>query len=874
MSLPLDRYTKFRETYSRIDHDDGTCQVKVKMPISSMIHQEIFGERKSHIRLAKQHAAFKACKMLIDNGSLTDNLTPIDTNQKIEEFDEEYFSHWKKYKGDATRLAGTKNNRRFHKMKIPEVIRNCGPSTSKNNFLYRISIKPAFDAGADLGLNVFHDLINNENSFGILTTKRIPKLCRMYLFQSFGKITCEINALPSIVVIENENELQALRKFHINIFHDILKVFRDFLIIDKSSYLIVPVSEHNDNGINWALVEQFKEISPPTPLTIEQIKSMDFKREDYLYKVLNPVYRQTDQDYVITDVLEHKTPLSQFPDESKAPTYAAFFNSRDHQIHRNDQFLVQVKGISKNLNQFFPGSGESGENKKSARSRQEEYVPELCHNYKFPADYWLKATLLPSICHRMHYLLIAEELRMWLVREKIDHGHGQQVYKLDIDYNNGNERKEKAEQYDPQTLEDLVNFKQILQQQKIDERKVDDSHKKTFSMWNNNQKMPIDLDRNLRTVTEADIDYYLYFIGNRATSSSVCANQQFGVEKRAHSRQALKDSASRTDIKLINLTNAGSSVQQKDLIKVLTTANAGDVFDMERFETLGDAFLKFISSLFLYKSHEKLHQGHLTALKGKLVSNRNLFYIGNDFGLSQQLKTFQFCFGDSLRGLAPSSCIPEGIRDCLNNKKSLLTRLVDLSLTIDEMETGMIDQEHMKQFLLENSSSSCSNTSSVFCLENNESEMIDKGMLPYINESYIDDKTIADAVEALIGCVISSNGPSSALRLCEKLKIIPGKNLGSLLTEKIPPRIPCESANEDFIVNLGLLEQILGYKFQNTLYLRQALTHTSYPVKDAGTYENLEFLGDAVLDFLVSNSIFLSFKLSIDTNSILDYKLH
>ncbi len=48
------------------------------------------------------------------------------------------------------------------------------------------------------------------------------------------------------------------------------------------------------------------------------------------------------------------------------------------------------------------------------------------------------------------------------------------------------------------------------------------------------------------------------------------------------------------------------------------------------------------------------------------------------------------------------------------------------------------------------------------------------------------------------------------------------------------------------------LEKRLGYTFKNRELLKQALTHVSY-AKDRGTrhYETLEFLGDALLNFLI-----------------------
>jgi len=57
--------------------------------------------------------------------------------------------------------------------------------------------------------------------------------------------------------------------------------------------------------------------------------------------------------------------------------------------------------------------------------------------------------------------------------------------------------------------------------------------------------------------------------------------------------------------------------------------------------------------------------------------------------------------------------------------------------------------------------------------------------------------------------------------------------------------------------DLGELERLIGYRFVNRDYLVRALTHRSYAHEIAGTApadnEALEFLGDAVLGFIVSS---------------------
>lgn len=56
------------------------------------------------------------------------------------------------------------------------------------------------------------------------------------------------------------------------------------------------------------------------------------------------------------------------------------------------------------------------------------------------------------------------------------------------------------------------------------------------------------------------------------------------------------------------------------------------------------------------------------------------------------------------------------------------------------------------------------------------------------------------------------------------------------------------------------LEEKIAYRFQDDMLLRQALTHSSYAnemkINRYGDYERLEFLGDAVLEFVSSDFLY------------------
>ena len=55
------------------------------------------------------------------------------------------------------------------------------------------------------------------------------------------------------------------------------------------------------------------------------------------------------------------------------------------------------------------------------------------------------------------------------------------------------------------------------------------------------------------------------------------------------------------------------------------------------------------------------------------------------------------------------------------------------------------------------------------------------------------------------------------------------------------------------------VEAILGYEFKNKQLLEEAFTHSSYDIDKCFSYERLEYIGDAVLNLLVTKEQYLSY---------------
>ena len=130
---------------------------------------------------------------------------------------------------------------------------------------------------------------------------------------------------------------------------------------------------------------------------------------------------------------------------------------------------------------------------------------------------------------------------------------------------------------------------------------------------------------------------------------------------------------------------------------------------------------------------------------------------------------------------------------------------------------------------------------------------------PVIQESgSISTKTLADGVEALLGAAFLDGGEPRAL---DFLRLCFPQSTWSSLIDSCSLVADFATSGDTFNIPADFipLETLLGHKFSANALLLEALTHPSYLSQSGNpSYQRLEFLGDAVLDFVINKSIFHS----------------
>ncbi|XP_063981181.1 endoribonuclease Dicer-like [Diachasmimorpha longicaudata] len=874
-------------------NNPGEFIVSFKMPLSSPLKDVIFSDIMPSLVLAKRSAALKACIELHKIGELNERLLPADTKDMMDDVTH-LLKNWKfNDQAGPTALLGTYSCHRQNKFIHPEELCSAYPQVNAVSYLHVIKVKPTYSRPFEdkHREQVFYDLLKDSSGFAILSSKKMSQVPGFPLYMNIGTVQVEIDVNHSEVVLSSV-EINQLKNFHWVVFAEVLGIVKSFTMFDnengENTYLIVPV-DVNEN-IHWNIVNDNQEIlkiphlsggAPHKAALVSALSMIGYSSDnnapidvDYDdWQLVRPNYRDT--VYIVTKVCHNMSPLTEFPTDG-FKNYRHYYGEK-HGLAITDtrQPLLEVKAISTNIDYIKP-RGRSASSKRRERDNFEEHlVPELCERMTFPRGYWLKAMYLPSLLHRLSQLLIAEDLRKKIVRETglgvIEVAKGAwpplQLFEDDDKFDSSNCSEKSLEDEDDHDLVDDMDvdgdnsngqvdadmsdgFFPLLDGVKSSECETPISPEMNMLTLDSNvydwpkDKEPIDLERNIENIQLIDIDYYFQFTNVRSR------NVEILMEKYNKYRFFKRPHVSVPNIQLIDKNHTSKSLltgpTPLDIMYALTPKSAHDVFNLERLETLGDSFLKYIISAYLFQRYPYYTEGRLTVFKGQIVGNRHLFYCGEKILLPGRLSIDDFSAKSSF--LSPCFHVPKEIQKMIKNEDSSPNVLYELPLNLEERKTGELSDE---------TRAICNEKISSWSQKGITTHT---GTEHYLGIQITKDKMVSDSVEALIGVYFNAMGLSGATTLIKWLGILPADtDVNDILYSK--PVTAVRGAGE---VNIhmpwaGSIEDTLGYKFKDRSFLLQAFSHPSYSSNNVTTdYQRLEFLGDAIIDFLITIHIYQS----------------
>lgn len=265
------------------------------------------------------------------------------------------------------------------------------------------------------------------------------------------------------------------------------------------------------------------------------------------------------------------------------------------------------------------------------------------------------------------------------------------------------------------------------------------------------------------------------------------------------------------------------------ILEALTAASCQETFCYERAELLGDAYLKWIVSRFLFLKHPQKHEGQLTRMRQQMVSNMVLYQFALNKGLQSYIQADRF---------APSRWAAPGVPPVFDEDTNDIESLFDDDDDQSQRSTSNGRNHDVDDY-------------------DNDVEMED-GELESDLSSYrvLSSKTLADVVEALIGVYYVEGGKLAANHFMKWIGIQVDFDFDETRCLAKQPAVPDSILRS---INFDALEEALKIKFIDRGLLIEAITHASRPSSGVSCYQRLEFVGDAVLDHLITKHLFFTY---------------
>ncbi|CAL1295864.1 unnamed protein product [Larinioides sclopetarius] len=774
-SLPSDMATKLVPQWSiRVVDPDNIMkeyECTLRMPINSSLRQTIVSAPMRKKKLAKMCAALKACQLLDERGELNENLVPISC--LVDDALEKELGEIEKEDGKGG-IPGTNGRRQIYDKHVPIFLKGVRPEPDRVcylNFINMTLVEPLSKTLNPRGRPLFYPE-KTPRSLALLCTVKLPSVNPFPVFTKSGKLLVTITACDTPFILTDRN-IQDIEDFHRFIFSDTLWLegLKEFLpFAAPNSYYICPVFE---GKIDWDFILATKEHpyqrqKLKTKVTFERTP---FDAEKFTDAVLMRSYKidtwksELPTFHHVVRICHELTPSSSFEIDSLYKTYKDyFFGKYNVLIHDLEQPLVETvqMGYHHLWKPLYVSPKETFDDKAVLSKTKEKR-----QNYK---EY-----LVPELC-TIHPFPSSFFFKVACLP----------------------------------TI--LFRLNGLLLAEEIRRAVAREASVGTAKLADNIAWQPFHLETSNEKLTD-----YLFKIGElkEIPKNEVIPHD---IVKDIRSNEITS-----FEVKVDLKTHTGPSPSL--LLQALTAKSAGDEFNLERLEIIGDSFLKYAMSIKTYIKYPNFDEGKLTRLRSHLIQNLHLYQKAKVKKLGEYLITTSF-----------------------NCSKTWLPPCYVVEDQIDEK--NLIKKPKKKK-------------------NETDTDVVVKSKTPlhlYFTKQVISDKCVADSVEALIGCYLLSSGQLGALKFMAWFNVNPFLD-NETDFENWPPPPPDPIVGEpsplifkrlEYLTDgFDRFEKIIGYTFKNKAYLLQAFTHPSYSDNDiTDCYQRLEFLGDSVLDYLITRQLY------------------
>lgn len=227
--LPSDTFTKLTPEWKLSQillNTDPMYVCTLHLPINSPLKYSLTSYPMPSTALAKRLAALQLCVHLHKKFEIDDNLLPIGKeNFKANPEDTEVPALPDDENMNSTEpRPGTTKRRQYYYKKIAEAFTDCKPETQQPCYLYHIHMElscPLPEEQNTRGRKIYPPE-DSVIGFGILTRKKIPKICPFPIYTRSGEVKVDLKLSKEQIVLE-KNQIKKVISFLNYTFTNVLR---------------------------------------------------------------------------------------------------------------------------------------------------------------------------------------------------------------------------------------------------------------------------------------------------------------------------------------------------------------------------------------------------------------------------------------------------------------------------------------------------------------------------------------------------------------------------------------------------------------------------------------------------------------------------
>jgi len=664
-----------------------------------------------------------------------------------------------------------------YRRKIPTLLKDSFPKPNSLVYIYVIKTKK----------------INMERCecyqkyLGFCSTLPLPNLPSFLIYNRSERLVKAITGIEGCEILKQER-FQPMYNFHAYLIERVLR-FTDFDYVGSSvgggSQGVLWTALVEDNGyyrIDYKFIETFRSFKAESGC-YDKDRLAFHSCVDFHDKVIMPIHRNIgDVYYYVKCVRKDILVDDRLSDKSPDVTFADYYRTKYGINLTPGQFMVEVLPVQKYLNLLELRYQEHYGTQVSSKRMQKIFLPaELCNVHVIPAHLWMQIVTIPVILHRLSSMLYVTELKQLLMEElKLSNSEERPCLDTSLSGVIVDIHKDK-DQLGLQRVEDVVdhvnectgNVDFVL------------TEKNNPSYFGKEESIQVEVNTapcsstkgNNTGVREAPVVEY-----------ELCSDGEYSCTEKGHSPanidRGLDKKYNMNVCERRNLEQNTRLIEQNDgdkdkkrkmppvslMLVAMTSLDARDLFNYERLEFLGDAFLAFSVAVELFLHHRTASERFLSRKKSSIVSNLNLLAKGRGRKLWNYIIAEKFDFRTSLLIIKLLNIAPTIQAECEQNDSKSFREIAEVN------ETYSFDVCKSEKL---NGTMRSSSTGTKVAQRTNRDGF----------ECVVRNKVIADCIEALIGLFYIYCGECVALELMSWLTIQvccirKGKNVLSATEER------------------------------------------------------------------------------------------